>query len=78
MINTGDRPIQIGAHYHLAECNKAMAFDREAAFGFTGHYHHGPSGLSFAYFRAYDSSLGRWLNLDPRGELGGLNLFAYT
>ncbi len=34
MKNTGDRPIQIGAHYHLAECNKAMAFDREAAFGF--------------------------------------------
>lgn len=33
MINTGDRPIQIGAHYHLAECNKAMAFDRAAAFG---------------------------------------------
>jgi urease beta subunit len=33
LINTGDRPVQIGAHYHLAECNKAMAFDREAAFG---------------------------------------------
>ncbi len=33
LINTGDRPIQIGAHFHLAECNKAMAFDREAAFG---------------------------------------------
>ncbi len=33
MINSGDRPIQIGAHYHLAECNRAMAFDREAAFG---------------------------------------------
>ncbi len=33
VVNTGDRPIQIGAHYHLAECNKAMAFDREAAFG---------------------------------------------
>lgn len=33
MVNSGDRPIQIGAHYHLAECNKAMAFDREAAFG---------------------------------------------
>lgn len=33
MVNTGDRPIQIGAHYHLAECNKAMAFDREKAFG---------------------------------------------
>lgn len=34
MINTGDRPIQIGAHYHIAECNKAMAFDRAAAFGY--------------------------------------------
>ena len=33
LVNTGDRPIQIGAHYHLAECNKAMAFDRAAAFG---------------------------------------------
>ncbi len=33
LINTGDRPIQIGAHYHIAECNRAMAFDREAAFG---------------------------------------------
>jgi urease subunit gamma/beta len=33
MINTGDRPIQIGAHYHIAECNRAMAFDRDAAFG---------------------------------------------
>jgi urease beta subunit len=33
LVNTGDRPIQIGAHYHLAECNRAMAFNREAAFG---------------------------------------------
>jgi urease subunit gamma/beta len=33
LVNTGDRPIQIGAHYHIAECNRAMAFDRAAAFG---------------------------------------------
>jgi len=33
MVNTGDRPIQVGSHFHLAECNKAMALDREAAFG---------------------------------------------
>lgn len=33
MVNTGDRPVQIGAHYHIAECNRAMAFDRAAAFG---------------------------------------------
>lgn len=34
MINTGDRPVQIGAHYHIAECNRAMAFDRAAAVGY--------------------------------------------
>ncbi|RUP10729.1 MAG: urease subunit beta [Hyphomicrobium sp.] len=33
LVNTGDRPVQIGAHYHIAECNRAMALDREAAFG---------------------------------------------
>ena len=33
MVNTGDRPIQIGAHYHISECNRAMAFDRAATFG---------------------------------------------
>lgn len=34
ITNTGDRPIQVGAHYHLSEANKSLAFDREAAFGF--------------------------------------------
>jgi urease beta subunit len=34
IVNTGDRPIQVGAHYHLFEANRALAFDREAAFGF--------------------------------------------
>jgi len=31
--NTGDRPIQIGSHFHFFEINKAMEFDRAAAFG---------------------------------------------
>ncbi len=31
--NTGDRPIQVGSHYHFAETNAALAFDREAAQG---------------------------------------------
>ena len=30
---TGDRPIQVGSHYHFAEANPALAFDREAARG---------------------------------------------
>ncbi len=31
--NTGDRPIQVGSHYHFAETNPALEFDREAAHG---------------------------------------------
>ena len=31
--NTGDRPIQIGAHYHFFETNKALVFDRVKAYG---------------------------------------------
>ena len=31
--NTGDRPSQVGSHFHFFECNKALAFDREAAYG---------------------------------------------
>ena len=31
--NTGDRPIQVGSHYHFFETNSALAFDRAAAYG---------------------------------------------
>jgi len=31
--NTGDRPIQVGAHYHFFETNRALVFDREKAYG---------------------------------------------
>src|SRR5262245_13600606 len=34
VANTGDRPIQVGSHYHFAETNAALAFDRKAAFGY--------------------------------------------
>jgi urease beta subunit len=33
VANTGDRPVQVGAHYHFFEVNKALRFDREKAFG---------------------------------------------
>jgi len=33
VANTGDRPIQVGSHYHFHETNAALAFDREAARG---------------------------------------------
>ncbi len=33
VANTGDRPIQVGSHYHFFEVNKALEFDREKTFG---------------------------------------------
>jgi urease beta subunit len=34
VTNTGDRPIQVGSHYHFFETNDALRFDREGAYGF--------------------------------------------
>ncbi|MBO6603257.1 MAG: urease subunit beta [Roseicyclus sp.] len=33
VANTGDRPVQVGSHYHFAEANEALSFDRDAARG---------------------------------------------
>jgi urease subunit beta len=34
VANTADRPIQVGSHYHFAETNAALSFDRKAALGY--------------------------------------------
>ncbi len=34
VANTGDRPVQVGSHYHFFETNAALAFDRDASRGF--------------------------------------------
>lgn len=33
VANTGDRPVQVGSHYHFAEANPALEFDRQTAHG---------------------------------------------
>ncbi|SDN65929.1 urease subunit beta [Allokutzneria albata] len=33
VVNTGDRPVQVGSHYHFPEANAALSFDRPAASG---------------------------------------------
>lgn len=33
VVNTGDRPVQVGSHYHFAEVNTKLDFDRDAAYG---------------------------------------------
>lgn len=34
VVNTGDRPVQVGSHYHFAESNPALTFDRDQTRGF--------------------------------------------
>lgn len=53
----------------------------EADFGFTGYWHHGPSGLDFSLSRPYTSTLGRWISRDPleNAEMRqGTNLYSYV
>jgi RHS repeat-associated protein len=51
----------------------------EATFQTIGrYYHHEPSGLELALYRAYDPELGRWISEDPIGEEGGLNLYGFV
>lgn len=52
--------------------------DSDTDFEFTGDYIHSASGLNLTIFRAYSSSLGRWLSRDPIGEDGGINLYDYV
>jgi urease subunit beta len=46
VANTGDRPVQVGAHYHFFEVNKALSFDRAKAFGMRPNI---PSGTSIRF-----------------------------
>ena len=34
VINSGDRPVQVGSHYHFFETNEALQFDRKSAYGY--------------------------------------------
>jgi urease beta subunit len=46
VANTGDRPVQVGSHYHFFEVNRCLSFDREKAYG----YHLDiPSGTSVRF-----------------------------
>jgi RHS repeat-associated protein len=55
-----------------------LSGDVETAVGYTGHHHHGKSGLVLTWYRAYDPDTGRWLSRDPIEEEGGLNLYGYV
>lgn len=74
VTNTGDRPVQVGSHYHFAEANPALEFDRAAA---RGHRLDIAAGTSVRF----EPGIGRTVTLVPlggdrvvaglRGEVGG-------
>jgi urease subunit beta len=74
VTNTGDRPVQVGSHYHFAEANPALDFDRAAA---RGHRLAVPAGTSVRF----EPGVPREVDLVPlagnrivrglRGEVGG-------
>lgn len=72
--NAGDRPIQVGSHYHFAEANPALDFDRVAARGFRLAI---PAGTSVRFEPGIERTVelvaltGRRIVAGLRGEVGG-------
>ncbi len=60
VTNTGDRPIQVGSHYHFAAANPALSFDRAAA---DGHRLAVPAGTAVRF----EPGLTRTVGLTPLG-----------
>ena len=74
VVNTGDRPVQVGSHYHFAEANPALEFDRSVALGQRLAV---PAGTAVRFEPGIDREVdlvplaGRRLVPGLRGEVGG-------
>ncbi|MFT3869582.1 MAG: urease subunit beta [Nibricoccus sp.] len=69
VANVGDRPIQVGSHYHFYETNEALVFDRAAARGFRLNI---PAGTAVR-FEAGDKKIVELVALTGAREVYGLN-----
>jgi urease subunit beta len=69
VVNTGDRPVQVGSHYHFAEANAALEFDRRAAYGRRLDI---PAGTA-ARFEPGDSKTVRLIEVAGNREVYGLS-----
>src|SRR5690554_7398002 len=69
VTNTGDRPVQVGSHYHFFETNEALRFDRAAARGFRLNI---PAGTAVR-FEAGDTKEVELVALAGAREVYGLN-----
>src|SRR5579872_4240533 len=69
VANTGDRPIQVGSHFHFFEANRALRFDRAAAFGMRLNI---PAGTA-ARFEPCDEKTVTLVEIGGAAALYGLN-----
>ncbi len=69
VLNTGDRPVQVGSHYHFFEANRALEFDRAAAWGMHLDI---PAGTAVR-FEPGESKEVALTGFGGSGELSGLN-----
>ena len=69
VVNTGDRPVQIGSHYHFFEVNRALDFDRAAAFGIASTF---PAGTAVRFEPGQEHEVAL-VGFGGRRELTGLN-----
>lgn len=69
VVNMGDRPVQVGSHYHFFEVNQALKFDREQAFGFRLNI---PSGTAVR-FEPSDAKIISLVAISGSREVYGLN-----
>jgi urease subunit gamma/beta len=69
VANTGDRPIQVGSHFHFFEVNRSLRFDRAAAYGFRFDI---PAGTSVRFEPGEERSV-RLVALGGRRVVRGLN-----
>ena len=70
VVNTGDRPVQVGSHFHFAQANAALRFDRELALG---HRLNVPAGTAVRF----EPGVEREVSLVPlagRREVPGLQI----
>jgi urease subunit beta len=70
VLNGGDRPIQVGSHFHFADVNRALEFDREAAAGFRLDI---PAGTSVRFEPGVEREVGL-AALGGKGMVPGLQI----
>lgn len=77
LINSAGSPT---VTYDYDSYGNQTTLSGSAAFdvGYAGYFYHPTSGLNFTLYRAYDSTHARWLNRDPSGEAGSVNLYSYA